>query len=206
MGTRANIIIKMPEYTKIMKHKLPNGEFASRTIPEEEIILYRHWDGYPEATGADLVWVMDALQRWPQTAFPNAAAIQRLLFTLSSNHNLYRQLHTTAAALESRYQSYQETSGIHGDIEYLYTLTYVPNTNGNPATTLEIKNRDYNVGWAVNDPDAFLKTCRTIDVKAEMSSEKAFIDFANTTAQEDFVYSRIAASATTEESVVEVTE
>jgi len=192
MGTRANIIIRIPEYTKQLKHKKPDGEWATRFMPEEEITLYRHNDGYPSETGADLVWLMDALQRWPSSSFPNVKVIKRTLFALSTHRELNRRLNSNAQSIQWDYQRYQTTDGIHGDIEYLYVLTYTPNTDGNPATVLEIKDRNYELGWQESRPDVFLKHHRTITLKNPLPSEDAFRSYMTPCGHYDHVYGWVA--------------
>lgn len=192
MGTRANIIIKIPEYTKQLNYKKPDGEWATRFIAEQQITLYRHNDGYPTETGADLVWLMDALQRWPSSSFPTVEVIKRTLFALSTHRELNRRLTSSAQSIQWDYQRYEYTDSIHGDIEYFYTLTYVPNTDGNPATTLEIKDRDYDLGWNEDRPDVFLKHHRTITLTKQLPSEDAFKAYLTPCGHYDHAYSWIA--------------
>lgn len=192
MGTRANITIRIPEYTRQLNYKLPSGEYASRVMPEEEIILYRHNDGYPAETGSDLVWLMDALQRWPSTSFPNAKVIQRTLFALSTHRELSRRLESTAQSIQWDYQSYETTDMLHADIEYSYIFTYVPNTDGNPQTTLEIYNRDYDLGWSESRPDVFLKHLRTIQLTKMLPDESAFKSYTVPCGHTDHLYAWIA--------------
>lgn len=191
MGTRTNIIIRIPEYTKVLNYKLPNGEFASRTMPEEEIILYRHWDGYPQETGADLVWLMDALQRWPAESFPNAEVIRRTLFALSTHRQLQRRVTSNAQSITWDYQSYEVTDQLHGDIEYLYTLTYKPKWTSNPEVSLEIQERDYSKGWDSPIADCF-SHLRTIKLKKALPSEDAFKSYLTPCGHYDHVYAWVA--------------
>lgn len=140
MGTRANIIIRIPAHTIKLPYTNKDGSAATRDVPHDEIILYRHWDGYPEETGTDLVWLLDALQRWDENTFRTTADIRATLFALSATKSLnYRLMQDEQWSTPYRYADYEDTGSIHGDIEFLYILTYLPNTEGNPHTTLDIE-------------------------------------------------------------------
>ena len=193
MGTRTNIIIRIPEYTKTMNYTRPDGSYATRHMEEQKIILYRHWDGYPSETGADLVWLMDALQRWDVRAFPNVLCITDTLFALSTHRKLqYRMIAGAAQLSSSRYQSYEKTDSIHGDIEYLYELTYIPNTYivnqdlVRQETTLEIKERVW------GGSELVFNTIRTINLTSPLPSEEDFNKYIIPVEGYDNPYSFIA--------------
>lgn len=192
MGTRCNIIIRIPAYTQTLSYNKVDGTPATRHIPEEQIILYRHWDGYPAETGSDLVWLMDALQRWPQSTFHNTADIRKLLFALSATRRLNHRIYQVEQwASPYRYADYEDTDDLHGDIEYLYTLTYAFNTDGNPQTTLEINERDYSQGWDASVPDCFTRL-RMINLTKPLPDWKTFHSYTIPSGHTDHLYGWIA--------------
>ena len=192
MGTRCNIIIRIPAHTITLPYNKVDGSPATRDIPEDQIILYRHWDGYPAETGSDLVWLMDALQRWPQSTFKTTADIRKLLFALSATRKLNHRIHQVEQyTTPYKYADYEETDSIHYDIEYLYTLTYAPNTDGNPQMTLEIKDRIYSKGWNAPAEDC-LKHLRTIELTKPLPDWKAFNSYTVPCGHTDHLYGWIA--------------
>lgn len=83
MGTRCNILLK-------------NGA--------TKVWLYRHWDGYPSCTGADLA-------RHIQKADGNAGTLLKNLLTQERDNEPGRV-------------EYELTNDVHGDIEWLYVIEF----------------------------------------------------------------------------------
>lgn len=71
----------------------------------DRIYLYHHFDGYPEGVGADLKKFFDQYQKWQ---------IQQ--------HGVFlaNKLVKNTAGLDD--EGYEITTGLHGDIEYLYVI------------------------------------------------------------------------------------
>lgn len=88
MSTRANIVLE-------------SGE--------SRVYLYRHCDGYPAETGADLVRLLAA------TGGSASGFLQSLL-----DQRYEKQSYESAAK-----RIYELTSEVHGDIEYLYRVRLV---------------------------------------------------------------------------------
>lgn len=83
MSTRCNIIIKEKD--------------------EQPLIIYHHFDGYPEGVGAELKSVIaDKIESICGCTGNKTFILSRILYDFSTQ--------------------YEETDNIHGDIEYLYVL------------------------------------------------------------------------------------
>lgn len=90
MGTRTNVIIIGKGF---------------------QIVLYRHWDGYPGVTGADLVRVIDGCKSFATPAARQgygAAAVVRSLLDMKE-----------ADGVRSMFEI---TDALHGDIEHVYQI------------------------------------------------------------------------------------
>lgn len=87
MSTRANIIIK----------ERVNGKF------QNEVILYSHYDGYPEGVGEDL-----------------EDTIENFRYEMCE-HNIAKLI---AIIMSSKDFNYKYTDALHGDIEYLYEIIF----------------------------------------------------------------------------------
>lgn len=98
MSTRANILIK---------------------CGENQIWLYRHFDGYLSETGYNLASIL-----------ANSKSFNDFLYELLDqkyDSTVYRQSQKV----------YEFTSGMHGDIEYLYTLEFSNKTKFSVKFTAE---------------------------------------------------------------------
>tara|TARA_Y100000385_G_C13009257_1_gene600898 strand:- start:584 stop:976 length:393 start_codon:yes stop_codon:yes gene_type:complete len=98
MSTRANILIK---------------------CGENQIWLYRHFDGYLSETGYNLASIL-----------ANSKSFNGFLYELLNQKyepNIHRQSQKV----------YEFTSGMHGDIEYLYTLEFSNKTRFSVKFTVE---------------------------------------------------------------------
>lgn len=84
--------------------------------------LYRHWDGYPEATGADIA--------------------SKLQSSLSSATGLMRELLSAGEVtrLRGMEHDYEVTNGVHGDIEHVYVVRFDLDAGGVTVEHLERPN------------------------------------------------------------------
>ena len=73
---------------------------------DSKIFIYRHWDGYLEATGYDIASTL--------IHHSNPNSFVRALLSKKEDSSFTRA---------ANYQ-YELTSEIHGDIEWLYTITF----------------------------------------------------------------------------------
>lgn len=89
------------------------------TAAENQIILYRHWDGYPEATGSDL-WQELQYYALNHMSGKNPYLQAEDYFQLI----LVRLLSVRNEDSEHPRPDYEITSSIHGDIEYLYWVNF----------------------------------------------------------------------------------
>lgn len=105
MSTRANIIIK-DEYSKI--------------------ILYRHSDGYPECAGEDL---KDFVKDYTN-GLMRLDAMQSAGWLIVRGNKEYKAGEKPSNDKFSGWKvgAYEPTTGIHGDIEYLYTIDLAKRT------------------------------------------------------------------------------
>ena len=98
MSTRCNIIVK--------------DRFNRR------VYLYHHHDGYPEFVGACLADFLGEMQPWQIRRQAFGIANKLIKGAIRYEHkNLYTGKREVKADDE-----YEVTSGIHGDIEYLYVI------------------------------------------------------------------------------------
>ena len=80
--------------------------------------IYRHWDGYPECTGFDLVkHVASVVEQHNQSGADMQSENQHV-------ENL-KALLLSQVDKETKYKHYEETTDValHGDIEWLYNVT-----------------------------------------------------------------------------------
>jgi hypothetical protein len=127
MATRSNIIIK----------------FGS-----SKLYLYRHWDGYPAVTGADLV------QKLRESKFNPKAFVNALLTEKRGGEG-----HDKDRA------QYELTSEIHGDIQCLYRFEFAEDYKvrlGEEAFNVKI-------GLALRDPGDPVMTESKITVKRPLA-------------------------------------
>lgn len=116
MSTRCNVIVR--------------GCFG------EEIIFYRHSDGYPESVIPSLTKLLE----WSDVLRNNASQFSGWLILLGhleylkyTKNNIYQDDFKPS---DWKVGAYEPTTGIHGDIEYLYILDlkeqkiYIDGENG----------------------------------------------------------------------------
>ncbi len=97
MSTRTNIII---------------------TVGDTRVFLYRHCDGYPAETGADLYEKVSAAYGTAEKHYADAALADRLVRALLSEY-----YDPPTYAPEQHKPVYEITNGLHGDIEHVYTVS-----------------------------------------------------------------------------------
>jgi hypothetical protein len=124
MSTRANVIIK-----ESYSYRSNNGRTVNRS---SELIFYRHHDGYPEGTLPTLNIFLD----WIRTGKIRKDLSQSAgwLIVLGAveyasipkykldKDNKYADLDSIEPPQDWKSGSYELTTQIHGDIEYLYTI------------------------------------------------------------------------------------
>jgi len=125
MGTRCNIIIKIPAWTEQLTYNLPSGEKATREHEEDLLWVYRHWDGYPEETGADLLCLADILLTQDPRSIRESKDVFKILQSMSIARDLNYML-KSKFTIPYSLGKYEITTGQHGDIEWLYTVTLSP--------------------------------------------------------------------------------
>ena len=101
---------------------------------DSKIFIYRHWDGYLEATGYDIASTL--------IHHSNPNSFVRELLSKKEDSSFTRN---------AKYQ-YELTSEIHGDIEWLYTITFPQfYSDDDIFINFEIKERKYYpdpaIGW-----------------------------------------------------------
>ena len=96
-------------------------------VRKRQVCAYRHSDGYPSCTGIDLEYILK-----------NLASRNKLLF-----ENIVTELVLTDGIFEF------DGFGIHGDIEFLYTITVFSN-----YTELKCESIDFDD----NKEEIFIKT------------------------------------------------
>ena len=80
------------------------------------LYVYRHWDGYPSCTGADLLEKLQAA-RGPETAHYGRFTSSRFITALLTDMDeptVYRKARP----------HYETTTEVHGDIDYLYRIRF----------------------------------------------------------------------------------
>jgi hypothetical protein len=119
MGTRMNLRITV----------------EAKYRPEEEMMIYRHYDGYPESVMPDLLCLIQVhLQNPNLTAGKN---VKRTLDYISSSVSgllkrgfVSKEDEEPLPRLLNQYTSkisqYEMTDSLHGDIEYFYELELAP--------------------------------------------------------------------------------
>ena len=77
--------------------------------------LYRHWDGYPACTGADLAQTLKRLLAKSAEELKPETFVNELL-----GYRYADEPHRQDAAI------YEITDDLHGDIQWLYTVAFTP--------------------------------------------------------------------------------
>lgn len=103
--------------------------------------LYRHCDGYPAETGADLIEKMRAAIGTPDFYMSPEGAADTFLRSLLSEH--YEQQSYEKAPRPV----YEITSDVHGDIEHLYTVTFPHRFDGAGPAPVEIRHAARPSDW-----------------------------------------------------------
>lgn len=153
MSTRTNVIIESKKYN-------------------EKLYFYRHSDGYPEGTLPTLQIFMDWLKRdiirdnVPQSAgwLIMLGAIEYNTFPeyklekpLWEGHKPYGDIQSIQEPKDWKIGAYEPTTGMHGDIAYLYIINL-------DNKTLICKEAQYDLSGEWGDPD--YKTFKEISVDA----------------------------------------
>ena len=99
---------------------------------ENEINIYRHWDGYLAMTGYDLLCHL-------------------LHSKLNPNKFLTKLLNSknSPSTIREADNQYELTSGIHGDSEYLYEIDFIMIDMTVKSINLKISNRVYGDNWEI---------------------------------------------------------
>jgi len=122
MSTRANIILK-----ESYSYKDAEGKIINKS---NELIFYRHSDGYPEGTLPTLNKFMDWLKSGKiRNDLMQCSGWLILLGAMEyntipkyDNTTDYPDIDTISDPKDWKAGAYEQTTGIHGDIEWLYTI------------------------------------------------------------------------------------
>lgn len=122
MSTRANIIL-----TESYSYRARNGRKVAKT---EKLYLYRHSDGYPEGVMPTLGKFIDWLKRGKIARSIQQGAGWLIMLGACEYNTIpryeiregYGDPDTIADPLNWKVGAYEITNGIHGDIEFLYTV------------------------------------------------------------------------------------
>lgn len=79
---------------------------------ENKLWIYRHWDGYPAGTGADLARQLKKAAKYDHDRLPTFV---RLLLDQRDEQQSYETEPS---------RPYEITTGMHGDIEWLYEVSF----------------------------------------------------------------------------------
>lgn len=121
MGTRCNVLV-------------------TDSSGENKVWLYRHWDGYPSHTGADLARVLRlALTEGPMKS-GGCYAPELAAFVLKEGEQYEETPFRKASS------AYEYTSGEHGDIEYLYAIRVREPHNVAPEYEITVQSRRWSTG------------------------------------------------------------
>jgi len=144
MGTRCNVVVKLS--------------------PESQVILYRHWDGYPAVTGADLVTIA---RRTIETADPYSLGTHLLKALIAETRG--------GEGRDADKPQYELTDSIHGDVEHVYTFTpWHPWGETVPEKNCSVEWRERS-GWGEEavwtvrtypDLDSFVRRCINPELSA----------------------------------------
>jgi len=128
MSTRANIIIKET-------YSYNDSENKKVTV-SNKLFFYRHSDGYPDGTMPTLNIFMDWLKKGKiRNDLSQAAGWLIVLGAMEYNHipefelekptaygSQYGNVETIKEPKDWKVGAYEPTTGIHGDIEFLYVI------------------------------------------------------------------------------------
>ncbi len=122
MSIRANIILK-----ESYSYKDAEGKIINKS---NELIFYRHSDGYPEGTLPTLNKFMEWLKKGKiRNDLMQCSGWLILLGAMEyntipnyDNTTDYPDIDTISDPKDWKTGAYEQTTGIHGDIEWLYTI------------------------------------------------------------------------------------
>ncbi len=92
---------------------------------DTKLYIYRYWDGYPAENGAD---ILKALRDPEVRGFNAANAFVRALLEMRDEPRAYAN-ETVGRPV------YEITNGVHGDIEWLYTINFDRNGDYEPRVS-----------------------------------------------------------------------
>jgi hypothetical protein len=145
MGTRTNIRI-----TTEGKHR-----------PEEQMMIYRHYDGYPSAVMPDLFALCnihlksDNLTQTPERAKKvlDFISMETQCLTREAKWFSVKPEEFTPKYLQSYFSKlsqYEETDGFHGDIEYFYEVELIPSYASITSYSIKyVRDKEGNIDWSV---------------------------------------------------------
>lgn len=140
MGTRCNVIIIGKGF---------------------QIVLYRHWDGYPAETGADLIRAVDGCKSFAVPAAREgygAAAVVRSLLDLKEPDGVR--------------SVFEITDALHGDIEHVYQIHW-PDGRG---SLLGLKHAEVSSEAEIDDWRNRAKSYDLDDFRAMVNLERVKIN------------------------------
>ncbi len=172
MGTRTNISITT------------EGKYR----PEQQMMIYRHYDGYPESVMPDLLTLVNIhLKNEHLTVSPNKTK-QTLDFISSNVTGLLKQAPVQKAGEEikprllgqfqTKISQYEETDGLHGDIEYFYEVELIPQ-----FATIEVhevsypKNDDGEYDWSIPMEDRLKSVAKFVFSPKDTIGNQELIDY-----------------------------
>lgn len=172
MGTRTNISITT------------EGKYR----PEESMMIYRHYDGYPESVMPDLLALVNIhIKNGHLTVTPNRAK-QTLDFISSNVTGLLKQAPIQKAGEEiaprllgqfqTKISQYEETDNLHGDIEWFYDLDLSPK-----FASLEVyevtypKDEEGKYDWSVPTEDRLKSVAKFVFSPKDTIGNQELIDY-----------------------------
>lgn len=172
MGTRTNISITT------------EGKYR----PEQQMMIYRHYDGYPESVMPDLLALVNIhLKNEHLTVSPNKAK-QTLDFISSNVTGLLKQAPIQKAGEEikprllgqfqTKISQYEETDDLHGDIEWFYDVELIVN-----FATIEVyevtypKDEEGNYDWSIPMENRLKSVAKFVFSPKDTISNQDLIDY-----------------------------
>jgi hypothetical protein len=143
------------------------------TAAANQIILYRHWDGYPEATGSDLWRELQPLalshMRGEKPFLQAADYFQKTLIRLLSVRD---------EDSKNPRPDYEITDSIHGDIEYLYWINFDSYAT-DQERMITIGHRHLSIGTDQRTRDRIERDLSAAQRDGELSSLTQYADTLN---------------------------
>jgi len=172
MGTRTNISI-----TTESKHR-----------PEQEAMLYRHYDGYPESVMPDLLALVNIHLKNEHLTVSPTKVKQTLDFISSNVTGLLKQAPSQKAGEEikprllgqfqTKISQYEETDGLHGDIEWFYDVALIEK-----FATIEVyevtypKNDEGEYDWSLPMEDRLKSLAKFVFSPMDIVGNQELIDY-----------------------------